>query len=263
VVRSAFGGARFAIVVLAAFWVCRFLEEAVRVFFARDNGLRSLENSENRSKVRLETLRTTSTYVVRLVVAVVAVLVCMQTIGLSIAPLLATAGVASVAIGLGAQTLIRDVVAGFFVLVEDQYAVGDVIELGTHGGLVESLTLRVTKLRSADGSAIFVPNGEIKMVRNTTSEWARVDFRVRVRLQEDLPRVETLLQDILASLATDLPSDVTGKPEYLGVDKLEEKYAVLRAWVRTRPLSRHRVERELNARVLRAFGAHDVQFPSA
>lgn len=255
--------ARLALVAVAAVWVCRFLEEAVRVFFTRENILKLQENTESRSRLRFDTLRTTSMYVVRAGIAVVSVLVGMQTLGLSIAPLLATAGVASVAIGLGAQTLIRDVVAGFFVILEDQYAVGDVIDLGTQSGMVESMTLRVTKLRGADGAAIYVPNGEIKMVRNTTSEWARVDFRVRVKLEEDFARVESLLQDILASIATDLPNDVTGKPEYLGVDTLEEKYAVLRAWVRTKPLSRYKVERELNARVLRAFGAHHVQFPTS
>ncbi len=262
VLRVASGGARLSLVILSAFWIARVLEGAVHAFFSRDKGLRATGDSD-RATVRKASLQSTGTYVVRVGVSVVAFLVGMQTVGVSIGPLLATAGIVSVAIGLGAQTFIRDLVAGFLILAEDQFAVGDVIDLGPRGGMVEAFTLRVTKLRAADGSAIFIPNGEIKMVRNTTSEWARVDLRVRIGLQEDLPRVEALLKALLARVSVDLEGDILGEPEYLGVDKLEEKYAVLRAWVKTRPLSRHRVEREINARILSTFGANDVQFPGA
>ena len=133
------------------------------------------------------------------------------------------------------------------------------MELAGRSGVVEEVTLRVTKLRAADGSLIFIPNGEIKQVCNTTSGWARVDFRVRVRFEEDLPRVQALLADVLADIAAEFPSEITEPPEFLGVDKLEEKFAVLRAWIKTRPLGRSRVERALNARVVESFSAQGIK----
>jgi len=182
-------------------------------------------------------------------------------VGVSVAPLLATAGVASVAVGFGAQSLIRDVLTGFFILFEDQFAVGDVITIDSRTGTVENLTLRCTRLRMSDGTLLVVPNGEIKKIENSTSGYSQIDFRVAILYGQQLDRALDLLTEQIHILAKEYSPDILATPDILGVESIKDSRVLLRAKLKTKPGKQFFLERELNHRVLRKFLEAQIQLP--
>jgi small conductance mechanosensitive channel len=204
---------------------------------------------------------TTAGYVINVLVFVLCALMALQQIGVSVAPLLATAGVASVAIGFGAQSLVRDLFAGFFILFEDQFAVGDVISIEGRTGTVEYMTLRLTKVRLGDGSLLMIPNGEIKKIENATSGFSQIDFKISVVVGTQIEMALSLLAGELSRLVADFKDDVVSSPELLGVDTIKNSTIILRARVRTRPGKHFPLERELNQRVVARFMQANIQLP--
>src|SRR5215210_2795090 len=185
---SGFAG-RSAKIVLILVLALVFLRLGTRVAgrSIRSLGSRSpLRESSARVEQRAETLAGVAISMVRIVVWSVAVLLVLEEFGLNLGPLLAGASIVGVALGFGAQSLVKDFFSGFFILVEDQYAVGDVITIADQTGTVEEVNLRVTRLRSTDGTVWYVPNGEIRKVGNATKEWARAIVDVIVPRKSDL-----------------------------------------------------------------------------
>lgn len=252
---------KIVVVAIGGVWTARFLHGAMRGLLNGGVAGRALL-AHARSKARTETLTTTSGYVINASVFVVCLLMSLQILGLSIAPILATAGVASVAIGFGAQSLVRDLLAGFFILFEDQFAVGDVITIDSRSGTVETLTLRCTKLRLSDGSLLVIPNGEIKRIENATSGFSQVDYRVSVAYGQQVDRAVQILQDQVLSIVREYPHDVISSPELFGVDAIKESSVVLRAKIKTKPGRQYVIERDLNQRVLKHFLDGQVQLPA-
>lgn len=251
---------RIVVIVVAGVWVARFFHGAMRGLLLGGLGAGRAE-SHSRIKARTETLLTSSGYVINVVVFIICALMGLQMLGVSVAPLLATAGVASVAIGFGAQSLVRDLLAGFFILFEDQFAVGDVISIEGRSGTVESLTLRLTKIRLGDGSLLMIPNGEIKRIENSTSGFSQIDYRVSIVVGEQIQAARTILSAELSRLAKDFPNVVIAPPELLGLDIIKNSSVTLRARVRTRPGQQWILERELNQRVLTSFIESNIQLP--
>ena len=172
--------ARIAVILLAAWLVQRFAGRLIRALNA---GLQRRSGSYDLQ--RAGTLGRSLRYAVNVVVVLVAGMLVLGELGISVTPILATAGVAGVAIGFGAQSLIKDYFNGFFILVEDQIREGDVVEIVGKGGLVEEVTLRFVRLRDMDGHVHFVPNGEIKLVTNRTREFATPVVDVGIAYRED------------------------------------------------------------------------------
>lgn len=251
---------RLVIVAVVGVWVARFFQGAMRGLLNGSLAGSKLE-SHPRSKARTETLFTTSGYVINVAVFVVCTLMALQMLGVSVAPLLATAGVASVAIGFGAQSLVRDMLAGFFILFEDQFAVGDVITIEGRSGTVESLSLRLTKVRLVDGSLLMIANGEIKRIENSTSGFSQIDYRISVVFGSQIEAACSLLSAELSRLAKDFPYEIISSPELLGVENIKNSSVVLRARVRTRPGEQWILERELNKRVISVFVEAQIQLP--
>ncbi|MEN9810849.1 MAG: hypothetical protein RLZZ488_2416 [Pseudomonadota bacterium] len=252
---------KIVVVAIGGVWTARFLHGAMRGLLNGGMASRALLTNA-RSKVRAETLTTTSSYVVNALVLVICLLMSLQILGLSVAPILATAGVASVAIGFGAQSLVRDLLAGFFILFEDQFAVGDVITIDSRSGTVETLTLRCTKLRLSDGSLLVIPNGEIKRIENATSGFSQVDYRVSVAYGEQVERAMQILGEQVLAIAREYPHEVISSPELLGVDSLKESSVVLRAKIKTKPGRQYAIERDLNQRVLKYFLEGQILLPA-
>jgi small-conductance mechanosensitive channel len=207
--------------------------------------------------------------VVRVVVWTVAVLLVLGELGISLGPLIAGAGIAGVALGFGAQSLVRDYLTGFFILLENQFGVGDGIEVMVNGqmiaGKVEALSLRTTDLRAFDGTLHIVPNGNVLLVSNKSKGWARAIVDVGVAFGEDLDRV----RDVLEELFTELKSDdrlrdafFTG-PEMLGVERLAGTDVVVRVVGETRPSRRGDIERELRARIKQRFIERGIEFSAS
>jgi moderate conductance mechanosensitive channel len=198
---------------------------------------------------------------------VTVLLVLVGELGVPLGPLFASAGVLGVALGFGAQTVVKDTLAGLFIALEGQFDVGDVLDLQTEGGpvsgTVEGLTLRVTVVRQYDGTLSTVPNGSIQVTSNKTRGWGRAIVDVRVALTEDAERVRTVLEALFAQMANEAPLKdwIHEPPTVLGVTQLTDTAQVIRAVADTQPNHRLDVERTLRARVSAAITENHIAVP--
>lgn len=196
-----------------------------------------------------------------------AVLMALGELGQNIAPLLASAGVAGVALGFGAQSVVRDTLTGFFILLENQFGVGDNVEVQTPSnrviGRVESLTLRVTSLRAFDGTLHFVPNGNILVASNRSKGWARAIVDVRAAYGEDVEHVRLVLEELFKELEGDrtLSEWIHEAPSVLGVERMGQDALVLRVVADTRPSKVMDVERLLRERISRRLLERGIKVP--
>lgn len=199
----------------------------------------------------------------RVAIFTVAVLTLLSIGGQDITPLLASAGIAGIAIGFGAQNLVKDWLGGFFILFENQYSVDDVIKVGEHTGLVEKMDLRRTVLRCLDGSVIVIPNGEVRVVTNLTKEWSRVVMDVGISYDADIDKAIEVLRSVGTELCADeeIGKLVADTPEVLGVEALGEYQVTLRMLVKTLPLQQWKVARALRARIKKAFDREGISIP--
>jgi small conductance mechanosensitive channel len=213
-----------------------------------------------RRTARARTLAQVLRSVTTVLVVIVATLMIMQELGLPIAPLLASASVVGVALGLGAQSLVRDVVAGMFMIVEDQYGVGDSVDVGAASGSVEAVGLRVTRLRDVNGTVWYVRNGEIMRVGNQSQGWSRAVLDVNVGYGEDVDRVEQLLLRIAQELRTEAKYGVyfLEDPEVWGLEAMTPDSVVIRLVVKTYPQQQTPVARELRRRIMQRFEAEGI-----
>jgi small conductance mechanosensitive channel len=219
----------------------------------------AITEREKRARTVASLVRTVGTSLVLLIVA----MMFFREIGLDITPLLAGAGVAGLAIGFGAQSLIRDVISGAFILLEDQFHVGDVIQAAGVSGQVERMTLRMTIVRDLHGVVHFIPNGEIKVASNLTKEWSRAVLEVGVSYEEDVDRVLQVLTEVGRAMADD---ETFGKlvlepPQVLGVEALADSQVTIRILAKTLPLKQWDVARELRRRIKARFDREGIQIP--
>jgi small conductance mechanosensitive channel len=171
----------------------------------------------------------------------------LDALSINLAPFIASAGIVGVALGFGAQSLVKDFLTGLFMLAEDQYGVGDVIDAGPASGTVEAVGLRVTKIRDADGVLWFIPNGSMTRVGNKTQEWAQATVEVDVDYFADLDVVRTLLLEAARQVAAEpgVGGDVDGEPTVTGIEKLTFEAVTLRIQLRTSPARQWEVARRL------------------
>lgn len=218
---------------------------------------------QRRRAVRAKTIGSVSKSTVSILLLVWGILAILNVLGVNIAPFIASAGVAGLAIGFGAQNLVRDFVTGVFMLLEDQYGVGDFVDLGEASGEVQSVGLRVTTVRDIDGTLWYVRNGEVARVGNMSQEYAIARVEVPVALTADLDEAqEVALQAAEQSIAEgSLASEVLGEPQMLGVQDLSPDLITLRMTIKTRPNSQWAVQRKVRHAVVRAYGEHGIDLP--
>lgn len=199
------------------------------------------------------------------VILATALVMVLQEVGVPIAPLLASVGVVGLALGLGAQTLVKDVISGLFIVLENQYMVTDVIEVNGIVGNVEEMTLRATTLRDASGTLYVIPNGEIRIVANRTRDWSRAIVDVGIAYDADVDRALTVLQAIGDDMAA---SEEVGpllleSPQVTGIEGLDDWAVRLRLMVKTKPNEQWEVQRYLRRRVRLEFADQgiDLAFP--
>jgi len=191
----------------------------------------------------------------------VASLEILSQLGFNLGPLLASAGIAGLAIGFGAQTLVKDVINGFFILLENQYDIGDSIRIAGVRGNVEDMSLRRTVLRDDDGTVHIVPNSEIKLVSNMSRDWSQVLIRTTTAYTEPSERITALLQQVGSTMAADseYTSDFVVAPRVLGIDRVANGEADYLVVARTRPGRQFDVSRELRLRIKDAFEQNKIQ----
>jgi small-conductance mechanosensitive channel len=180
---------------------------------------------------------------------------------INIEPLLASAGIAGLAIGFGAQTLVKDVINGFFILVENQFEVGDTIRVAGVSGVVEEISMRSTTLRDSDGTLHLVPNGAIQIVSNLTRDWSQVSLHVGVDYGEDSERVMQLLQELAQEFGSDaeFKKDLVSAPMVPGIDRVRGHEVDYLMTVKVRPGSQHHISRELRRRIKACFEKNKIK----
>jgi small conductance mechanosensitive channel len=187
----------------------------------------------------------------------------LSQVGVNIAPIIASAGIIGIALGFGAQSLVKDFLSGVFMIFEDQYGVGDVIDVGAAIGTVEAVSLRVTRLRDLDGTVWYVPNGEILRVGNKSQNWSRAVVDVGVGYDEDLARAKRVLGEVAHDLweDDDYRSVIIEEPEVTGVEALAPDAITLRVLVKTAPMEQWAVARELRQRIKARFDHEGIEIP--
>jgi small conductance mechanosensitive channel len=247
-----------AILVLA--WILQIVAARLirifRLYMARRTGGDEL--------ARIETLARVFRNGAVIVIFIIAGTLVLGELGISIAPILATAGVAGIAIGFGAQSLIKDFLGGFFILLDDQIRQGDVVQVAGLGGLVEEVTLRYVRMRDFEGHVHFVPNGEIKTVTNRTRGFAQAVIEAGIAYREDPDEALSVIREVAAAMRADpawqdkLPDDV----EIIGVERWADSAVILRARLRVvPPIQQWNVRREFMKRLKRAFDDRGIEIP--
>jgi small-conductance mechanosensitive channel len=214
-----------------------------------------------RRQIRVNTIAGALKGLSTIVIALVGGLLALSQLGVSTASVVAIGSLAGLAITFGSQNLVKDLVNGFFILAEDQYAVGDVIDVGTAAGLVEDLNMRVTQIRSSDGELITVPNSAITQVRNLTRNWSRVAFQIEVAYQTDPRLALQVLKDLSEKFYNDPEwhDQMVAEPEVLGIDSVTHSGMTITVWIRTQPAQQWAVGREFRLRVREAMESHGIQ----
>jgi len=215
---------------------------------------------DERRKQRVRALGSILRSIASITIFSIASVVILGDLGINLAPLLASAGVVGIAIGFGAQSMVRDYLAGIFMLVEDQYGVGDVISIGDATGTVENVTLRVTRLRDVSGIVWHIRNGSIEQVGNESQGWARAVIDFPVPYEVDLTELRSLLSDVAEELWDDPVWRVVllDPPEVWGAQEISSDGVTMRIVAKTAPLRQWEVERELRARVKAALAAAGI-----
>ena len=216
-----------------------------------------------RRRQRAQTIGSVLKSTVSIVLLIWVTLALLSVLGVNIAPFIASAGVVGLAIGFGAQNLVRDFVSGVFMLLEDQYGVGDIVDVGEVIGEVQGVGLRITTIRDIDGTLWYVRNGEILRVGNMSQDYAVARIEVPVALTADVARAEQVAMDAAREVIADpaMADKIIGEPEMLGVQELSPDLLTLRMTVTTRPNAQWSVQRRLRREILRAYDEHGIALP--
>jgi small conductance mechanosensitive channel len=246
------------IVVLAGI-LLRVTRKAINVAKAR----LERRTSDRESLKRLETLSWATRYITTVAIFVVAGMLVLAAMGISIAPILAAAGVVGIAVGFGAQSLVKDYFTGFVLLLEDQIRQGDVIEVAGKSGLVEEVTLRYVRMRDWNGNVHYVPNGTIDKVTNMTRGYSYATFDVGVAYREDLNGVFDLIRGVAGEMREDqsFGPRILEDIEIAGVENLADSAVVIRCRIKTVPIEQWNVKREFLGRLKNAFDVKGIEIP--
>jgi moderate conductance mechanosensitive channel len=249
------------IVIVGTVFLMRFASALIKtVFHLFERG--AVNRHAPASRRRLQTLSATFRGVAQTLILFIGLMTFLGQLGINITPILASAGVLGIAIGLGAQSLIKDFFAGLLILLEDQFSVGDTVKIGETSGTVEQLTLRVTRVRALDGSLTTIPNGSIGAVVNFSKGWSRVVLDIEIDYKEDVDRAMQVVLETAKRVKEENPADIIEEPAMLGVDKLGATSFTLRLLAKTATNRQADVGRELRRRVKLAFDQEGIKIPS-
>lgn len=253
--------AAILVIIVITFLVLRVLRSTVQKFVRRI--LERRDEPPRDLTQKAQTLANVIESTGRLIILIIASMMVLTNLGLDIAPLIASAGIAGLAIGLGAQSLIRDMVNGFLILFENQYAVGDVVTIDPVTGTVEDLNLRRTVLRSINGAAIVIPNGQVTIVENLSKGWSRAIIDVSLAPNADDEQVMTILHDVFDNVQDDeeLGPKIVEPPTVIGLTAMTINQVTYRVMIKTLPLEQWTVERALRRRLRERLLNEDVPLP--
>ena len=216
-----------------------------------------------RTQLRINTITRLLGGIIAVFWIILGVLAALSAVGVDVTPLLAGAGILGLALSFASQNIIKDALNGFLIILEDQYAVGDVINVGEFNGMVENLNLRITQLRDGQGRLITIPNSEIRTVANLSSQWSRAEIDIPIAYQVEID----LAIELIARVAKEMDSEsewqeqIIEPPEVLGVNEFSDRGSVVRIWIKTEPLKQWLVAREFRRRLQIVFEQHNIPLP--
>jgi len=246
-------------ILIVAWILIAVLQRSIRAF-----RIRIASRLDDREAVkRAETLGRVFRYLVAVIVALIAGMLVLAELGISVAPILGAAGVVGLAVGFGAQSLVKDYFTGFFLLLENQIRQGDVVKVADHAGLVEEITLRYIRLRDYDGNVHFVPNGEVKTVVNMSRGYAQSVIDVGVAYRENVDEVMQVMKDVGQQMRIDpsFAGRLLEDLEMAGVDSWGDSAVVIRCRFKCAPLEQWSVRREYLRRLKNTFDAKGIEIP--
>lgn len=270
---------RMILILLIAYVAHRLLRRAVGRLMSRVHSapgtVMTVEDSEPsgpaedklitaaRKRLRTETIASLLRSIGSAAIWTVAVVMILSELDVNLGPLVAGAGIVGIAVGFGAQNLVRDFVSGIFMLIEDQYGVGDVIDAGEASGVVEAISLRTTRLRSVDGTLWHIPNGQIDRVGNKSQQWSRALLDVAVSYETDIDHATEVIKRTADAMWRDrgFLGRILEEPSVWGVEDLGADGIAIRLVVKTRPNEQWAVARELRARLKSAFDEEGIEIP--
>ncbi len=235
--------------------------ETLRIL-ATKRALRLADQAE-RGRQRARTLGTVLRSLAALVIYTIAIFMALGEFNVNLGPLIASAGILGIALGFGAQSLVRDFLSGIFMFVEDQYGVGDIIDVGEASGVVEEVKLRTTQIRDVNGTLWHIPNGEIRRVGNKSQEWARAVLDVEVAYDTDLDHAMQVMKQVADGMWREMVPNATilEEPQIVGVENFAADAIVLRLTVKVEPAEQFTVARELRRRLKETFDAEGIEIP--
>jgi small conductance mechanosensitive channel len=236
----------------------RIIKRSVKIAVATNSQV-SKEAEEKRENTLIRIFKG----IVRILLIIISTLMVLSEIGIQIAPILAGAGIAGIAVGFGGQYLIRDIITGLFIIMENQFRVGDVVTINSTGGTVEDITLRMTTLRDLDGTVHHIPNGEITIVSNMSKYFSRVNLNVGVAYNTRLDHAIEVINRVGKNLAED-PAwkvHIISAPQFLRVDSLSDSSIDLKILGDTKPIMQWAVAGELRKRVKEEFDKEGIEIP--
>ena len=251
---------KLVIVIVVTIFLMRFASALIKLVFQLfERG--AVNRHELASRRRLQTLSATFRGIAQTVIVFIGLMVFLRGLEIDVTPILLSASVLGFAIGLGSQSLIKDFFAGFLILLEDQFSVGDTVKIGETTGTVEQLTLRVTRVRALDGSLAVIPNGSIGALVNYSKGWSRVVLDIEIDYKEDVDLAMRVMLDTAKRMREDSRADIIEEPTMLGVDKLGATAVTLRLLAKTAANRQNDVGRELRRRVKLAFDQEGIKTP--
>ena len=253
-------GLGIVLIVIGTFILIRIVNYLSDKIFS---AVREQKKGDKEFGKRSDTLNSIFRNLWTIIICSIAVIIILSEIGIDIGPILATAGVLGLAIGFGAQSLVKDLISGFFILMEDQYRVGDVIQIGDKAGVVEKMTLKLTILRDLAGNVHFISNGDIDVVTNMTKGYSRYVFEIGVAYRENVDEVMKIMKQVDENLRSDpeYTDDIIEPLEIFGLDKFADSAIIIKARITTEPIKQWRVGREYNRRLKKAFDENDIEIP--
>lgn len=254
-------GLRILLVLILMFVFIKIAQAATGRFFRGFK--RDRRETDEEFKKKADTLSSIAASVLTLVIVIIAAITIMGELDIPIGPILASAGIVGVALGFGGQHLVKDVISGFFILLDDQIRVGDVVQIAGKGGLVEKINLRMTILRDLAGNVHYVRNGEISVVTNMTKEYSRYVFDVGVAYREDVDEVIDVIKEVDENMRNDpeFQQDILEPIEILGLDQFADSAIIIKARTKTKPIRQWAVGREFNKRLKKKFDEKDIEIP--
>ncbi len=253
---------RLGIIALTLLVIRLIYRSIVSVIMSRAGGISSRETAYEREQ-RIRTLIHVFHRVGDFILAICGIVLFLRVIEFDATPLLAGAGIAGIALGFAAQSLIKDFLNGFFIILEGQYSVGDVVRIGAMTGHVEQIGLRTTRLREWDGTVHIIPNGEISSASNLTHNWSRAVMDVGVSYTADPEHVKRVIHETAVEMrkTSTFASDILDDPEFIGIESFGDSAVHFRVMLKTAPLKQWDIARELRLRIKKAFEKEGIEIP--